>query len=136
MNTPKITKRDYFNALINFVNGEATAIDPADLIAFCEKEIGALDNRAIKAKERAAAKRAEGDALQDLVFSVLTDEPATRADVFDSVVASGEADAEDSLAIVGYRLTARVAADKAVKSEVSVTGEDSKAKKLAAYSLA
>ena len=136
MNTVKITKKDYFNAIMAMTNGEASDISADNIVAFCEKEIAALDQRAVKAKERAAAKRAEGDELQNLVLSVLTDEPATRVEVFDRVVATGEADAEVSLAKVGYRLTALCGAEKAVKTEVVVTGEDGKNKKLAAYSLA
>ena len=131
MNTPKITKKDYFHAIIALVNGDACDIPGDDIVAFCDKEIAALDTRAAKAKERAAAKRAEGDDLQAAVLGVLTDEPMTRTEVFDAL-----GDPDTSVAKVGYRLTALVAAGKAVKSEAVVTGEDGKSKKLAAYSLA
>ena len=138
MNTPKITKRDHFNAIISVLNGGDTNIDVADLIAFCEKEVNALDTRAVKSRERAAAKRAEGDALTDLVFSVLTDEPATRAEVFERVVATGEAPADVTVAKIGYRLTSLCGGDepKAVKSEVAAADSNGKSRKLAAYSLA
>ena len=136
MNTPKITKRDHFNAIISVLNGGDTNIDVADLIAFCEKEVNALDTRAVKSRERAAAKRAEGDALTDLVFSVLTDEPATRAEVFERVVATGEAPADVTVAKIGYRLTALTKQDSVIKEEVPVVGTDGKNRKMAAYKLA
>ena len=136
MNTPKITKRDHFNAIISVLNGGDTNIDVADLIAFCEKEVNALDTRAVKSRERAAAKRAEGDALTDIVFSVLTDEPATRAEVFERVVATGEAPADVTVAKIGYRLTALTKQDSVIKEEVPVVGTDGKNRKMAAYKLA
>ena len=57
MNTVKLTKKDYFNGMIAFLNGDACDIPVADMVAFCDKEIASLDTRAAKAKERAAAKR-------------------------------------------------------------------------------
>lgn len=136
MNTPKITKKDYFNGIMAVLNGGGTDIPVADMVAFCEKEITALDTRASKAKERAAAKRAEGDALMDLVFSVLTDEPATRNEVFDRVVATGDASDDVSVAKIGYRLTALTSNGKAVKTEITADGTDGKSHRYAAYSLA
>lgn len=131
MNTVKLTKKDYFNGMIAFLNGDACDIPVADMVAFCDKEIASLDTRAAKAKERAAAKRAEGDDLMDAVLNVLTDDPMTRTEVFDRL-----GDPETSVAKVGYRLTALVAAGKAVKSEVVADGADGKSHKYAAYSLA
>jgi len=131
MTTVKITKKDYYNAIIALARGEDVTVDVDSIVAFCEKEINALATRAEKAKERAAEKRAEGDELQAAVLAALTDEPATRQDVTDRV--EGE---DVSVAKVGYRLTALVKQGLAVKEEMSITGEDGKAKKVAAYRLA
>lgn len=136
MNTPKITKKNYFENIVAMLNGEDVEIPVEDMVAFCEKEIAALDKRADTARARAAAKREAGDELQNLVYSLLTDEPATRQDMFDRVIDEVGEEAGYSLAKVGYRLTALTSAGKAVKSEVVVTGEDGKSKKLAAYALA
>ena len=136
MTITKITKKDYFNSIIATLNGEAADLSVEDMVAFCEKEIGLLDNRAIKAKERAAQKKADGDELQALVLSVLTDEPATRNEVFDRVVETGKAPEDVSVAKVGYRLTALASTEQAVKSEVSATGTDGKQHRYAAYALA
>lgn len=130
MNTPKITKKMYFDAIAVLANGGTPDIAPADIVAFCEKEIAALDNRAAKAKERAAIKRAEGDELQAAVLAALTDEFATRAEITERV---GNPDA--SVAKVGYRLTQLVASGDAVKDE-AVVESDGKSKKVAVYKLA
>ena len=131
MTTVKITKKDYYNAIMAVLNGGGTDIPVADMVAFCEKEINALTTRAEKAKERAAEKRAEGDELQAAVLAALTDEPATRQDV------AARIEGEDvTVAKVGYRLTTLVKQGLAVKEEIAVTGEDGKSKKMAAYRLA
>ena len=133
MSTVKITKRERFESIKALVKavGPVEGIDTEGIVAFCDKEIVALDNRAAKAKERAAEKRAEGDELQAAVLEALTDELSTRQDVTDRI------DGEDvTLAKVGYRLSQLVKAGKAVKEEITVTGEDGKNKRIAAYRLA
>ena len=81
----KITKKDYFSAILalldevelqNHVTGDITS---AMAIEFCEKELAALDNKSLKAKERAAAKKAEGNELTQTVLSVLS------ADKFETI---------------------------------------------------
>ena len=126
-----MTKKNYFETIIAFVNGEEVDVPVEDIVAFCQKDIDALATRAAKAKERAAAKRAEGDELQAAVLSVLTDEPATRQEVFERVDF-----ADATLAKVGYRLTTLVNLGQAVKSEVTSEGTDGKTHKYAAYALA
>lgn len=131
MTTVKITKKDYYNAIIALARGEEVAVDVDSIVAFCEKEINALATRAEKAKERAAEKRAEGDELQAAVLAALTDEPATRQDV------AARIEGEDvTVAKVGYRLTQLVKAGHAVKEDLTVVGEDGKNKKVAGYRLA
>lgn len=131
MTTVKITKKDYYNAIIALARGEEVAVDVDSIVAFCEKEINALATRAEKAKERAAEKRAEGDELQAAVLAALTDEPATRQDV------AARIEGEDvTVAKVGYRLTQLVKAGHAVKEDLVVVGEDGKNKKVAGYRLA
>ncbi len=133
MSTVKITKRERFESIKALVKavGPVEGVDTEGIVAFCDKEIVALDNRAAKAKERAAEKRAEGDELQAAVLEALTDELSTRQDVTDRI------DGEDvTVAKVGYRLSQLVKAGKAVKEEITVAGEDGKNKKIAAYRLA
>ena len=133
--TTKITKRERFETIAamakEMMNEGIGDYDFEGIVEFCEAEVAALANRAAKAKERAAAKRAEGDELQAVVLAALSYNPQTRQEVFDQI------DGEDvTLAKIGYRLSSLVKAGKAIKSEVAVTGEDGKTKKLSAYALA
>ena len=133
MTTIKVTKRERYESIKALVEavGAVEGIDTDGIVAFCDKEIAALDTRAEKAKERAAEKRAEGDELQAAVLAALTDKPASRQEITDRI--EGE---DVTLAKVGYRLTALVKQGLAVKEEIAVTGEDGKSKKAAAYRLA
>lgn len=123
----KITKRDNFNTIIEVLEA-AERTDLADVI---RHEIELLDNKANKAKAKAASKKAEGDALTDAVKAVLTDEPATIADITEKV----EFDGEVSTARVQYRLNQLVKNGYATKTQVKV-GEGESARKLMAYSVA
>lgn len=71
----KITKAEVL-AII----AEAMA-DNADVVAYCENELALLENKKIKARERQDKKRAEGDELQAVVASLLTDAPQTRDEI-------------------------------------------------------
>ena len=131
MDAVKMTKKDYLNAIISYLNGEEVDVPVEDMVGFCQKEVDTLAARAENAKERAAAKRAEGDELQVAVLNALTDEPATRQEIFERIDI-----ADTSVAKVGYRLTTLVNLGQAVKSEVTAEGEDGKTHKYAAYALA
>lgn len=124
----KMTKKNVYEALINFVetgdmsyevlNGdvlEKVNVSPEALRAFAENEIEQLDKKALKAKERAAAKRAEADELTDKVKAVLTEEYKTIAEIVveldDEEVTAGK---------VTSRLTKLVNAGEAEKTDVKV----------------
>jgi len=103
----KMTKKDYFNMI-----ADAMA-DNADVVAFCEKEIAALDAKALKAKERAAKKAAEGDALMEAIAGVLDETPKTLAEIAALV---GEDVTPNK---VSPRAKKLVEAGRAVKTEVT-----------------
>ena len=127
----KITKREMFEAIKEtFETGECKF--DADVVkAFCDKEIAALDAKAAKAKERAAAKKAEADVLMDQVRGVLTGDFATIADI---AAAVAEVNADATVSKVTYRLTKLVEAGEAEKTDVSVPGVDgAKARKVKAF---
>lgn len=133
--TAKVTKKTHLNSLIALIEAASLAgvdgdFDFAALTAYCTNEIGLLDKKAAKAKETAAAKKAEKDELCVAVESVLTDEYQTR----DEVTAHIEGD-DVTVAKVGYRLTKLVELGVAEKTEVSVPGADGKARKVVAYRL-
>ena len=127
----KITKREMFEAIKEtFETGECK-YDAETVKAFCDKEIAALDAKAAKAKERAAAKKAEADVLMKTVEDALTDEYRTIAEIAADVA---EIDPDATVAKVTYRLTKLVEADVAEKEQVSIPGKDgAKARKVNAY---
>ena len=117
----KITKRDMFTNIINVFQTGESAYDPADVIAFCEKEIAALDSKAVKAKERAAAKKAEADVLLDQVKAVLTADFQPIADI---AAAVAEVNPDATVAKVTNRLTKLVGAEVAEKTDLTIPGVD------------
>ena len=95
-----------------------------------------LDHRNEKAKERAAAKRAEGDELLNVVLTYVTDEPQSREDITAAMIADGH---DVTAGKVGYRLTALSKGEDApvAKQEATVPGVDgTKARRVMVYSLA
>lgn len=123
----KITKREMF------VEIKVLAEDAGreDIVAFCDKEIASLDAKALKAKERAAAKKAETDALKVLVADTLTDEFATIADITAKVA---ETNAEATVGKVTNRLTKLCAEEFAEKTELTIPGKDgAKARKVKGF---
>ena len=120
----KITEREIYNSIIN-----GTA-DPAVLSEFASKKLAQLDKRNATAKVRAERKRAEGNEITEGIYSVLSHEPMTRAQV-------AEAYGSDlSLAKIGARLTNLVKEGRVQKETVKVAGEDGKTKNAVAYFIA
>lgn len=127
----KITKREMYEAIKETFETGSCKYDADTVVAFCEKEIASLDSKAAKAKERAAAKKAEADQLYDQVASVLTDEFQVIADI-----AAGVAELNDDATVskVTYRLGKLVEAGVAEKTQVTIpASEGSKARKVQAY---
>lgn len=126
MNEKKMTKKDYFNEIKGIVENSNNE-NKETLIYFIENQISSIDTKAAKAKERAAAKKAEGDELREIVKSVLTSELQTADEIF------AQLDGEDlTIAKVRARLTQLVNLEEATKEDVKT--EDGKTKK--AYKLA
>jgi predicted Rossmann fold nucleotide-binding protein DprA/Smf involved in DNA uptake len=122
----KVTKRENFEAIIAVLN-EAGREDLAKVVAH---EIELLDNKAAKAKAKAAEKKTEGDALRNAVQAVLTDELATIKEITE------KAECEDiTSAKVQFRLNALVNAGIARKEQITV-GEGESKRKLMSYRLA
>ena len=71
----KITKAMILDMII-----EKNADDEI-IVGYCENEKALLDKKNVKARERAAAKRAEGDELQARVLATITADPQTRDDI-------------------------------------------------------
>lgn len=69
----KMTKAMWFEAIKAVI--EASEAEQKDeMVEFIDAQVELLAKKADKAKERAAAKKVEGDELREVVKSVLTDE--------------------------------------------------------------
>ena len=113
--TVKITKKDFYGALIELVEGMETvgAYDAKDVQEFLKKQVEQIDAKAAKAKERAAKAKAEGDELTKAVEAVITAEFQTADAITEQV------DFEDvTKSKVVARLTKLVAAGKIVKEQI------------------
>ena len=130
----KITKREMFEAIkVGCTTGEWIVSD-IEIAEFCDNEIALLDKKAIKAKERAAEKRAAGDELTDTVKSVMsTDEFEVIADIAAKVA---EIDAESTIHKVTYRLGQLVKNGLAESTDVKIpASEGAKARTIKGYRL-
>ena len=130
----KITKREMFEAIkAGCITGEWTVSD-TEVAEFCENEIALLDKKAAKAKERQAEKKAAGDALTDVVKSVMsTDEFEIIADIAAKVA---EIDADSTVHKVTYRLGQLVKNGEAESTDVKIPGgEGQKARTIKGYKL-
>lgn len=127
----KITKREMYEVIKETFETGSCKFDAATVVAFCEKEIASLDSKAAKAKERAAAKKAEADVLYDQVAAALTGEFRVIADIAADVA---EVNADATVSKVTYRLGKLVDAGVAEKTQVTIpASEGSKARKVQAY---
>lgn len=97
-----------------------------ELIGLCEDEIGMIERKAAKAKERAAAKKAEADVIIDQVQGVLTADLQTVEQI---VAAIGDEDVTKGKVV--NRMKKLIEAGIAVKDFVKVDK-----RKVVAYKLA
>ena len=134
MEKTKMTKREMFEAIKTGATTGEWTISDVELVEFCDKEIELLDKKSAKAKEAAAKRKTEGDALSAVVKAALTDELQTIATITKKVV---ETDAEATIHKVQYRLSQLEKNGAPVKPKISVGGEDGEKKREAvAYKLA
>ena len=126
MEEKRLTKKDYY-ALIKEVLEASDVEAKSELLTFVEKQVEMIENKAEKAKARAAEKKIAGDELREAVKSVLTSEFQT-ADAITSQV-DGE---EVTRAKVISRLGQLVKNGEAEKTDVKT--EDNRTVK--AYKIA
>ena len=80
MENKKLTKKDYYGMLKDIVL-TSDVDSKKELEAFIDRQIEIIDNKAEKAKERAAEKKAEGDELRAAIKSVLTEDYQSADDI-------------------------------------------------------
>ena len=133
MEKTTITKREMYEQIILMFTEDAETevkVSAEDVVAFCNKEIEALEKKAAKAKERAAAQKAEGDELTDAVLEVLTDEFQPAGDI---VKALNREDVTTHK--VSYRLRVLVESGKAIKDQINIAAEGEKKHLVMGYRL-
>ena len=112
MEEVKMTKKDYFAEI------------KEDLAEVMAHEIELLENKAVKNKERAAARKVAGDELRDTISNILIDDLQTVDEIVEQI--EGE---DITKAKIVARLTQLVNLNEAVKEQVKT--EDGK--KVMAY---
>ena len=113
-----MTNKEMFEEISRF----AIAAGREDIATFCNKKIDQLNKKAEKAKETAKKKRAEGDALMDTVYDVMSD-----SDYETIGTIAAKIDYPDvTVSKITYRLTQLVKEGKAEKESVSVEGSSKK----------
>lgn len=110
--TKKVTKKEWYAEIRKIV--EAADVENKDgALEFIDNQVKLLEAKAAKAQENAAKKKADGDALREAVYKVLTTELQTIDQITEQV------DGEDvTKAKVTARLTQLVKAEMAVKDTV------------------
>ena len=120
----KITEREIYNSILN------GTVDQAVLCDFAEKKLAQLDKRNASAQRRAAAKRAEGNAITEDIFGILSAERMTREQVAQAY------GSELSVAKVGCRLNQLVEAGRVQKETIKVANAEGKMVNKVAYFVA
>lgn len=80
MENKKLTKKDYYGMLKNIIL-TSDVDNKEELEAFIDRQVEIINNKAEKAKERAAEKKAEGDELRAAIKSVLTEDYQSADDI-------------------------------------------------------
>ena len=114
-----MTKRESFEAILAVLNNAHDLPNSADLIAFVEKEIDALTRKSLRANEKAAEKRGQGNELKERIFKVLDGVGKTRQEIL-----KGLNDEEVKLGQVQYQLTQLFKEERINKGQIKI--DDSK----------
>lgn len=121
----KITKKENFVEIVNVLENAGRE----DLAAVIKHEIELLDAKSSKAKARAAEKKAENDALTDIVISVLGEDFETIPAITNKVI---EVDETATVSKVQYRLVQLVKSGAAESSDIKVS-DGTKSRTLKGY---
>lgn len=120
MENKKLTKKDYYGMLKDIIL-TSDVDNKEELEAFIDRQVEIIDNKAEKAKERAAEKKAEGDELRAAIKSVLTEDYQSADDIL------AQLEGEDlSKAKIIARLTQLVNNGDAEKAQAQAKAEDGK----------
>ena len=136
----KISKKEKLLALkavAQTAEGSGITLDMGDitygtLYDFVDHEIELLENKAAAAQKRAASKKAEGDALREQIYNVLSDTDFMTTD--EIVKALGDEDITAQMVTSRLTQLASEEVGKVEKTQVTVSGKDGgRSRKLSAY---
>lgn len=106
----KRTQRDFYNAIIAMVKGEATEVTPDEIVEFAEGRIKALNDKSANRKPTRAQE--EGKALKAEILEVLdTEKGMTVSEIKETIETKGVSNQR-----VTALLTQLVKAEKVVRT--------------------
>lgn len=111
----KMTRMECFTAIKSLLESNPSIENYTELMDFVVSQISQLENKAVKAKERAAERKTEPDELYDKIAALLTDEYQTREDIMAQID-----DEEITPQKVSARLTKMVKCGFAEKTTIKV----------------
>ena len=120
MATEKMTKVEMFENIRGYLNGNEMSCSVDEAVEFIDKQIEQLEAKAAKAKYRAAAKRADGDALREMVFQCVDAKPKTIDEITADVIDIAEDTSDITKAKVTARLTQLVKNGSVVKEQTKI----------------
>ena len=120
MATEKMTKVEMFENIRGYLNGNEMSCSIDEAVEFIDKQIEQLEAKAAKAKYRAAAKRADGDALRETVFQCVDAKPKTIDEIAADVINIAEDASDITKAKVTARLTQLVKNGSVVKEQTKI----------------
>ena len=120
MATEKMTKVEMFENIRGYLNGNEMTCSIDEAVEFIDKQIEQLEAKAAKAKYRAAAKRADGDALRETVFQCVDAKPKTIDEITADVINIAEDASDITKAKVTARLTQLVKNGSVVKEQTKI----------------
>ena len=120
MATEKMTKVEMFENIRSYLNGNEMSCSVDEAVEFIDKQIEQLEAKAAKAKYRAAAKRADGDALRETVFQCVDAKPKTIDEITADVIDIAEDASDITKAKVTARLTQLVKNGSVVKEQTKI----------------
>ena len=120
MATEKMTKVEMFENIRGYLNGNEMSCSVDEAVEFIDKQIEQLEAKAAKAKYRAAAKRADGDALRETVFQCVDTKPKTIDEITADVIDIVEDASDITKAKVTARLTQLVKNGSVVKEQTKI----------------
>lgn len=113
------TKRNALEVIESVFNG-GEVTNREDVLNYIAKEFAALDHKNEKARERAAERKANGDALRAALKEMVTDEPVTVKELVDRI--NQGADKEVTTSMVIARMSQLVKAGEVEKVQVKSDG--------------